>query len=201
MMPKRLAAFDVEATCIRGPSCKIVSAALVEIRGDELVLDSIRCAVEPPSVSVGRTALVHGITGANATRLGSLSSLLAEAATYTLVTYGDHDAALLLQEAERRGLPINKVCFIDVLSYLLSNPSRRYQAMRRGGYPLEEAIREILGISPPETRFHDPIVDAVYVGLLYIKLRKRGDEPKTTCITKRRSLFSVITGFFRGKKH
>jgi hypothetical protein len=200
MTPRRLAAFDVEATCIRGPSCRIVSAALVEICGDELVLDSVRCAIEPPNASVGRTALVHGVTGASVIRLGSLSSLLAEAATYTLVTYGDHDATLLLREAERRGLPVNKVCFIDVLSYLLSNPSRRYQAMRRGGYPLGEAIKEILGISPPETKFHDPIVDAVYVGLLYIKLRKRGEEPKTTCITKRRNLFSTIISFFRGRK-
>jgi len=186
LTPRKFAAFDVESTCMRGPGCRIVSAALVEIRDNNLLLSTARYAIESPRKQVGRTALIHGVTGAGRFQIGSLDSLLQEAANnYVLITYGRHDVNLLIQEAERRRLSIGKVCFIDLLEYLLRNPSRRQIAMQRGGYPLKSAIKELLGINPPRAKFHDPLVDSIYTGLIYIKLLKQGANLSPECIGSR----------------
>jgi DNA polymerase-3 subunit epsilon len=196
----KLAAFDIESTCIRGASCRVVSAALVELRGGGLALETLHYAVEPPDGPAGESALIHGVTGSHSARVDSLNQLLTRAASYTLIVYGRHDVNLLLQEAEKRRLPIRRVCFIDILNLLLSNPLRKYQAIQEGGYPLEKAVREMLHLELPERRFHDPVTDAVYTGLLYLKMVRMGYQPKVECTSKRQGIVSLLSSLLWGRK-
>ena len=181
-MHRGLAALDLEATCIRGPGCRVVSLALIPLSSGAVDISSILYSCEPPE-SVGGSALVHGVAGRRR-RGPSLAEAIREAARYTLIVYGRHDIELLAAEAARRGLVLGRLCYKDLLGYLLSNPRRLEEARRRGRYTLEDALRELLGFEAPLDRFHDPISDALHTALLYLALKAKGDEPPTKCVER-----------------
>ena len=181
----RVAVVDVEATCLRGPHCRVVALALIPLERGGLSLQSLVYAVEPPGEAVGDTALIHGVTSGDAPgaepNMG-LEEAVGLALSYELlVVYGSHDVDLLLSEASRRGLRVGRICYVDLLSHLLSNPLRRQKALERGGYPLEEAVRDVLGLEVENNHFHDPVRDALYTGLLYQALLQRGERLRGTC--------------------
>ncbi len=190
MAREGLAALDVEATCLRGPRCRVVAAALVPITpGGCVDLSGALYAAEPPGSPVGETALIHGVTANGAPRRRGrvgLTELIRRALGYRLVVYGRHDVELLAAEAERRGIPWSRICYIDILGHLLRNPARLEEARRRGGLPLEAAVEELLGTRPPRLQVHDPLSDAVWVALLYSALTRRGDAPGASCVSRRR---------------
>jgi len=184
LLDGKIAVVDVESTCIRGAECRIVSIALIPLNRHGLDLGSTVYAVEPPGVMVGETALVHGVTSSDAPGPrpnASLREAVRLALGYTLVVYGAHDVALLLAEAQRQGLRVERVCYVDLLGHLLSNPLRRQRAVELGGYPLEAAVRDFLGVELPKNHFHDPLCDALYTGLLYQALLRRGEKLRVMC--------------------
>ena len=184
--------FDLEATCIRGPGCRVVAAAGVEVRDGAVDLSTAFCGYDPEPGSVGSSALVHGLTGV--ARLEHCTPRLGEAlqailgSRLPLVVYGQHDVRLLAEEARRRGLRLPaRLCYIDLLEGLLRNPARAEEARRRGGLPLAWAVEELLGLeeAPGAEAFHDPLDDAVYTALLYLAIGRRGDLPKPRCTVPR----------------
>ena len=194
----RLAALDLEATCIRGPGCRVVAAALVPLTERGCVdLSSALYAVEPPGEPVGETALIHGVTsnGAPGPRGPGLREVLEAALGYTLIVYGRHDVELLAGEAERRGIPWERICYIDLLAQLLRNPRRLEEARRRGGLRLEDAVEEILGFRPESLRVHNPLTDAVWAAVLYQALAARGESMRPRCLERRgrRSLSRLVS--------
>ncbi len=194
---QRLAAVDVEATCLDPRRCRVVAAALVPVRGSMVDLSSALYAVALDA-HAGRTALVHGITGGESRVKPntSIEKLLAEAANYTLITYGPHDARLLAAESVRRGME-RTYCYIDILGVLLSNPARRTEAATRGHYSLEQALQEIVGIETLPRRLHDPLEDAVYAALLYLALSRQGLRWKTRCVGQKPLLGRLARKLFR----
>jgi DNA polymerase III epsilon subunit-like protein len=204
----RLAALDVETTCLDPRRCRVVAAALVPLCGDRVCLRGALYAVSPEARSCPEAALVHGIVAgrAHVEPNTGLDNLLREATGYTLITYGRHDAAFLAQEAIRRGLAGARYCYMDLLSYLLQSPTRLHRAMTAGSYTLEQALEEVLGFHPAPRRLHDPLEDAVYTALLYLALRSRGAEPPRRCTRASRgnSLAEILTGLARrllGRHH
>ncbi len=196
--------FDLEATCIRGPNCRVVAAAGVEVRGGVVDLSTAFCGYDPEPGSVGGSALVHGLTGA--ARLEHCKPRLEEALQaildtgLPLVVYGQHDVRLLAEEARRRGLRLPaRLCYIDLLAVLLRNPARAEEARRSGGLPLVRALGELLGLEeqPGGEAFHDPLDDAVYTALLYLAMSRRGDLPRPRCTglqARRGGLLSRLRG-------
>jgi hypothetical protein len=182
--------FDLEATCINRPSCRVLAAAALPVTAEgEVDLASAACGYEPSPGRVGETALVHGLAGEGLRLEGctpSLEPVLREILTAPLlVVYGAHEIRLLAWEAQRRRLPLpQKLCYIDLLAWLLRNPARRQKALQRGGLPLPNALEEILGLKAAgEDVFHDPLDDALHTALLYLAMKQRGDLPTAPSCT------------------
>ncbi len=100
--------------------------------------------------------MVHGITSSSLPPLilnTSISEAIRKAINHVLVVYGYHDVMLLADEALRMGIDSVKICYVDLLAHLLRNPVRRQTAMEKGGYPLNYAVKELLGIRMEETSF------------------------------------------------
>jgi len=179
---RRVAALDVETTCLEPRRCRIVAAALVPITGGMVDLSAALYAVAR-TASEKDAALVHGIVAgeAHVEPNTGLAEILDAAAGYLLVTYGGHDARFLAAEAARRGLQ-RRYCYLDLLSALLSNPRRRAEAASLGHYSLEYALREVAGFEPPPRRLHDPLEDAVYTAILYLAMARRGASLSRRCV-------------------
>ncbi len=194
---QRLAALDVETTCLDPRRCRVVAAALVPVRGGRVVLGEALYAATAAR-SARDAALVHGIVPGepHLEPNTTLEALLEEASRHTLITYGGHDARFLAAEAARHGMQLS-YCYLDVMEALLANPARRHQAAARARYTLEDAVEEVLGLRPPERRLHDPLEDAVYTALLYLALRRRGATLRRRCVDAARggnTLLSRLLG-------
>jgi len=189
----RLAALDLEATCLDPRRCRVVAAALVPIQGWEVDLSSALYAATSQR-SRPDAALVHGIVSGepHLPPNTDMRGILEAAARHTLVTFGPHDARFLAEEARRRGLHAASYCYIDVMAALLRNPARLAEARRRGRYSLEDAVEEMLGIRPPPRRLHDPLEDAVYTALLYLAARRRGLALPRRCTSPRSGLAGLL---------
>jgi len=157
----------------------LVSAAVVPFTSNSLELSRIVYYAEPPD-NVGSSALVHGVTRSSGVA-GSFGQLVDAVRGRMLVVYGRHDIEFLKVEAARRGIELGEVCYVDVLSWVLSVPSARDEAVKRGHFTLDEALAVLLGIEVPQRSFHDPVSDAVHVALLFMHLVGRLGDPPVKC--------------------
>lgn len=181
----KLVAVDVEATSLNPKKAHIVSVALIPVT-DDLQIDYSRALViDVPVKNSGESALIHGYTGAYGTepvrveRLKLLFSLLEDK---TMITYTSYDARVLREEARRVGINNIRLCYFDVLEMVLSTTWGKKFAMTHHKLPLEDAVRGLLGLEPVKRRFHDPLADAFYAALIYIRLVKAGIKPTKKCL-------------------
>jgi len=194
----KLVAVDVEATSLNPRKAQIVSVALVPIT-DDLQIDYGRSVViDVPVEASGESALIHGRTGvyntesARVERLKLLFSLLEDK---VMVTYTSYDACVLGEEARRIGVDI-RLCYFDVLEMVLSTTWGKKFAMTHHKLTLEDAVRGLLRLEPIKRKFHDPLADAFYAALIYIRLVKVGIKPVKRCL---RSKTSRFLNWFRNK--
>ncbi|KSW11401.1 hypothetical protein CF15_00630 [Pyrodictium occultum] len=184
MRGRGYAAVDVEATCLDPNNCRLVSVAVVPFDGHTLDLSGVVYYSEPPR-TVGASALVHGVTGSCRAE-GWFEDVLRAVRGRVLVVYGRHDVEFLAAEARRRRVGAEELCYVDVLSWLLSVPSIRGRAVEAGRLTLEDALSATLGLHMPPRRFHDPVSDAVHAALLFIHLRREFGRPPVRCMPRAR---------------
>lgn len=141
---------------------------------------------EPPDDGARSSALVHGVTRSSGV-VGSFGRLVGVMRGRVLVVYGRHDVEFLRVEAARRGIELGKVCYVDVLSWVLSVPSARDEAVKRGRFTLDDALAVLMGVEVPRRSFHDPVSDAIHVALLFMHLAERLGNPPVKCYSGRAS--------------
>ncbi|ALL01764.1 hypothetical protein Pyrde_1721 [Pyrodictium delaneyi] len=185
-------ALDIEATCLNARKCQLVSAVALPFSDKGIDLSRAVYFVEPPRGNAGTSALIHGIVRSTI-GIGSFYDIIEAIKKRILIVYGRHDVEFIVEEAKRRDISIGEMCYVDVLSWILSIPCWQEEARKRGRFTLEDALEVILGIVLPRRRFHDPLSDAVHVALLFVHLTNRLGKPPVKCAKSNRS--SIIHAF------
>lgn len=174
----RLLAFDAEFTDVDVKKARLVSFAGVPIVGDYVVDVARSTYVEVRREAVGKSAVIHGITGGVGT-VGEEEAFrilrdLVDGAT--LVVFGKLDVRFIKHNLGKKV----DFRFIDVASAFLDWVAKRENLevyLAKEGLDLVKICKK-LGISLVEHVFHHALLDAVHTALLYLKLKSMGVKLK-----------------------
>ncbi|MEM1519250.1 MAG: 3'-5' exonuclease [Pyrobaculum sp.] len=168
----RVYAFDAEFTDVDVKKARLVSFAAVPVVGDYVVDVARSTYVEVKRESVGKSAVIHGITGGSGTVTEEEAMRLLRDVVQNslLIVFGRLDVKFIKHhlKADFR--------YIDVASAYLDWVSKRENLelyLTKEGVDLLKICKK-LGVALVEQVFHHALVDAVHTGLLYLKLKSMG---------------------------
>lgn len=169
-------AFDAEYTSLDPKNMRLVSYALVPVEGD-IVKVSQSIYVVVSQKQTGPSAKIHGILGNMGIEENeALSLLYRHIVGKTLIVYTTIDINFLKRTF---GKKIKNLKYIDVSKWYIKYISGRSwtELELLKGVNLEVAAKN-MGVDVTSFIFHNSLLDAIHVALIYLKLKKLGIKIK-----------------------